>query len=308
MTTKVVSFQDGPRVTVSALVKSPTVIPARIIKDLEKEFLVDFLLRKLPRTTSGVYEYEESEPYFADGEAAIVEEFGEIPTITGRIGERKVAFTVKRALAMLVSREMKDRNDMDRVNKQIKQIRNTMVRTWERAFLKSLLGHPDVPSINAAEAWADPLATIRKDLLLATDTIENAAPVDDPDNYFGFEPDTLVIGRTTKNDLLGSDDFNKFAPADGPLAAENTGYTGQLPRRFFNVDKIMVSREMDVLYPGKAVLLETKVVGGIGDERPLSATPLRYDEDHETYKSNTVRRSGIVIDQPKAACVINGVR
>lgn len=306
-TTKVVSFQDGPRITVSALVKSPTVIPKRLITGLDKEFITDFLLRKLPRTTSGVYEYHESSPYYADGDAAIVEEFGEIPTISGRVGARKVAFTIKRALALLVSEEMKDRNDMDAVNTQIKQIRNTMVRTWETAFLQALLGHPDIGSVNAAFAWSSASSTIRKDLALAMTNSENAAPTDDPDNFFGFHPDTLVIGKVTRNDLIASDDFNKMFSKDGPLAENNTGYTGQLPGRFFNVDKIMVSREMDRLFPGKAVLLEAKTVGGIGDERPLNSTPLKRNDNNETWRSNLVRRSAVVIDQPRAAVVINGV-
>lgn len=306
-TTPVVSFQDGPRVTVSALVASPTIIPARIISDLSKEFITDFILRKLPRSASGVYEYEESVPYFASGSAAIVEEFGEIPTISGNVGSRKVAFTVKRALAMLISQEMKDRNDIDAVNRQIKQIRNTMVRAWETAFLQTIIGHPDINTVAAAFAWSNASSTIRKDLLLAATAVENSAPTTDVDNYFGFSADTLIIGRVTRNDLLASTDFNNMFSKDGPLAQNNTNYTGQLPGRFFNVDKIMVSREMDRLYPGKALLLEAKTIGGIGDERPLQTTPLKRNDDNETWRSNTVRRSAIVIDQPKAGCVITGV-
>src|SRR4051812_28516594 len=132
-TQRIVSVQDGPRLTVSQMVKSPTLIPKRIISNLQQEFIVDSLLRRLPATESGAYVYDESTPLFADGDAAIVEEFGEIPTISGRVGARKVALTVKRALAMLVSQEMVNRNNADRVNTQITQIRNTMVRTWETA-------------------------------------------------------------------------------------------------------------------------------------------------------------------------------
>lgn len=304
-TQTVVSFQDGPRLTVSAIVKSPTVIPARLMKDIKAEFIVDALLRNLPKTDSGVYEFEESTPLFADGEAAIVEEFGEIPTITGRVGARKVAFTVKRALALLISQEMIDRNKIDRVNLQVKQIRNTMVRTWETAFFRALLNHPDVHAVNATAPWASSTAKIRFDLADAQTVIENSALADDPDNYFGFEPDTLVIGRNTRTDLITSDDFNRAFKEDA--AKESGEYTGTLPGRFFNVDKIMVSREMDRLAPGKALMLQRKVVGGIGDERPLRATPLREDPDRETWRSNMVRRSAVVIDQPMAACWINGV-
>lgn len=304
-TTPIVSFQDGPRVTVSAMIKDPTTIPKRMLQDITKEFLVDFVLRRLPPTESGVYLFDESTPLFADGEAAIVEEFGEIPTISGREGDRKVAITVKRALGVLISEEMKNRNNVDRVNTQITQARNTMIRTWETAFLMALINHPDIPSINATAAWGAPGSALRVDLAEANSVIDEAAPVDDPNNRFGFDPDTLIIGRTSRTDLITSDDFNKAFVED--KAGESTAYTGQLPGRFFNVEKIMVSREMDRFAPGKALLLQTKVIGGVGDERRIQATPLKRDDDHETWRSNLVRQSAVVIDQPKAACWINGV-
>lgn len=304
-TQRIISAQDGPRLTVAQMVKSPTLIPKRIISNLTQEFIVDALLRRLPPTDSGLYLYDESTPLFADGDAAIVEEFGEIPTISGREGARKVAMTVKRALAMLVSQEMVNRNNTDRVNTQVRQIRNTMVRTWETQFLLALLNHPDVPSINATAAWGATGENLRFDIADATGTIENAALEDDPDNYFGFEADTLVIGKTTKTDLITSDDFNKVY-RNNPLSGQAPEYKGTLPGQFFGLD-IMVSRELDRLAPGKALVLQRKTVGGIGDERALRATPLLADPNRETWRSNVVRQSAIVLDQPKAAVWINGV-
>lgn len=303
-TDKIVSAQDGLRLTVAQMVKQPTLIPKRIINDLDKMFIVDALLRTLPRTQSGMYMYEESEPLFADGDAAIVAEFGEIPLITGKQGRRKVAFTVKRALGMLVSQEMVNRNDVDAVNRQIKQIRNTFTRTWETQFFLALANHPDVPSVNAAAPWDDPTSSFRFDLTEAKTSIVKAGPEDEPDNYFGFRPNTLVIGEQTETDLILSDDFNKVYKET--LASQSPEYTGTLPGNVWGL-KIMISREMDRLNPGKALLLEAKTVGGIGDERPLTATPLRAIPDNETWRSNTVRQSAVVIDQPRAACWINGV-
>lgn len=304
-TQKVVSVQDGPRVTVAAMVKNPTVIPARVISDLQQQFIVDALLRKLPSTDSGMVQYDESTPLFADGDAEVVEEFGEIPTIGGRLGARKVAFTVKRALAILVSQEMVNRNNVDRVNKQIKQVRNTMVRTWETQFLLALLNHPDVEEYPVAAPWDDPLAKMRMDLSEAALLIEDAAPADDLDNYYGFEADTVVIGKRTKADLIQSDDFNKVF-RQSPLADKAPEYKGTLPGEFYGY-QFLVSREMDRLAPGKAILLEKKTVGGISDERPLRATPLYEDKPRETWRSDTVRQSAIVIDQPKAAVILSGL-
>lgn len=304
-TQKVVSVQDGPRITVAAMVKNPTIIPARVISDLQQQFIVDALLRKLPPTDSGMVQYDESTPLFADGLAEIVEEFGEIPTIGGRLGARKVVFTIKRALAILVSQEMVNRNNIDRVNKQIKQVRNTMVRTWETAFFQALLNHPDVLTYNVTVAWDTINGKPQFDISEASLLVENAAPVDDPDNYYGFEPNTLVIGKRTKTDLMQNDKFNAIFRQVG-LAASAPEYTGTLPGEFYGL-KIMISREMDRLAPNKALLLEAKTVGGISDERPLRATPLYEDKPRETWRSDTVRQSAIAIDQPKAAVWLNAV-
>lgn len=297
--------RDGSRLTVSTLVKSPTAIPKRLISMLEQQFIVDALLRKLQPTDSGAYTYEESTPLFADGDAPVVTEFGEIPVISGKLGQQKVATTVKRALAMLVSQEMINRNNIDRVNTQMTQIRNTMTRTWETAFFNALLAHPDIASVPASAAWDVPTSTIRADIAEAKKVIADAAPADSVDNFFGFKADTLVIGTTTETDFITSDDFNKVYTY-GEKIEESPEYTGTMPGNFVGL-KILVSREMDRLAPNRALLLEKGTLGGIGDERPLSATPLYDDKPRESKRSDLVRQSAIVIDQPKAAVWITGI-
>lgn len=303
----IASQSDGPRLTVGAMTKNPTIIPRRILSTLENQFIADFVLRKLQPTQSGAYVYEESTPLFAEGDAPIVGEFGEIPLISGRTGNRKVAVTVKRALGVQISIEMKNRNDVDKVNTQITQVKNTFIRTWETAFLNALLLHPDVHSIPSTAPWDGVGAAIREDLVEATAAIENSAldPAVPTEDFFGFSPDTLIIGRNARDALMLSDDFNK-AYKDN-TQNENVEYTGKLPGHFFNVKNIMVSREMDRLAPDSALLVEKGTVGGIGDERPLTSTPMYEDPNRESWRSNTVRQSAVVIDQPLAACLITNV-
>lgn len=306
MAKSIASQSDGPRITVAAMTKNPTIIPRRILKTLENQFIADSVLRRLPPTQSGAYVYEESTPLYAEGDAPIVGEFGEIPLISGRAGARRVAVTVKRALGVQISIEMKNRNDVDKVNTQITQVKNTFIRTWETAFVNSLLLHPDIHRMTAAAPWDGVGAAIREDLIEGTNLIENSSLDDVPnEDFFGFSPNTMVIGRNVRDALMLSDDFNK-AYVDNK-ADESVLYTGKLPGRFFNVDSFLVSREMDRLSPDGALLLERKTVGGIGDERPLRSTPMYEDPNRETWRSNTVRQSAVVIDQPKAACLIENV-
>jgi hypothetical protein len=307
MVSSIASSTDGPRVTVAALIKEPTVIPRRILSMLQNQFIADSVLRRLQPTQSGAYVYEESTPLFAEGDAPVVGEFGEIPVISGRVGARKVAVTVKRALAVQISIEMKNRNNIDAVNTQVTQVKNTFIRTWETAFLNALLNHPDIHTMPAGAAWDSATPNIREDLVEGTSLVENSTvdDVDTDEDFFGFSPNTLVIGRNVRDALMLSDDFNK-AYVDNK-ADESVLYTGKLPGRFFNVDSIMVSREMDRLSPDGALLLERGTVGGIGDERPLRSTPMYERKENESWRSDTVRQSAVVIDQPKAACLITNV-
>lgn len=301
---KVLGIQDGPRLTVSMIIKNPTLIQARMRNLMANQFIIDSLLRRLPPTASGSYVYEEGTPLFADGEPSIVEEFGEIPSITGSVGERRVAFTVKRALAFLISEEMKNRNQIDKVNTQIKQIKNTFLRTYDNTFFTAVLNHPDIPTLAATAAWGDAASKIRFDIAEAKALIQEAQFPGQAENYYDFNPDTLVIGRATQTDLITSDDFAK-AYSD-KLVDQSPAYTGTLPGRFQDLT-VMVSRSLDRLAPGRALLLERGTVGGIGDERALRTTPLYEDRPRETWRSDTVRQSAIVLDQPKAAAWITGV-
>lgn len=302
MTTRLVSTQDGPRLTVAQMVKQPRLIPARVIKMMDQEFIVDSILRRAGGNESGVVLYEESTPMFADGTAAVVEEFGEIPMISGRVGKRKVARTVKRGLAIKVSQEMVNRNNVDAVNRQVTQVKNTMIRTWEDAFFQIISTHPDIPTIAAATTWGAANSAIRKDLAAAKRTIKNATTVDDADNFFGFDPDTLIIGTGTETDFLASDDLAKVFEKS-PLASENPQYKGTLPRDIFGL-VTMVSRRIPA---GRALMLERGTLGGISDERPMSATPLYEDRPTETWRSDVIRQSAMFVDQPKAAIWITGV-
>jgi hypothetical protein len=301
------SSQDGQRLTVNAYIKRPTLVRARVVRMLDQQFITDAILRPGPRADGGAVQYEESTPMFANEDAAVVEEYGEIPAVVGEGGIPRTVRTVKRALGLIVSREMRDRDDVGAVERQLTQIRNTMVRAWENAFLSALLGNANIHTLAATAVWSNSATSkIRNDLAQAiylaansdADTSNNTG-----EQKFMFEPDTLIISRKTAADFLASDDVAKVF-VGGNLASENLQYKGKMPRQFFGLDVIQSWR----LATNQAVVLQRKVVGGISDERPLETSPLREIPDNtETYRANVVRRSAVFIDQPKAATLITGV-
>lgn len=300
------SSHEGQRISVNTLTKRPALVRARMLNLLDQQFLADAILRTGPRADGGSVIYEESTPLFANEDAATVAEFGEIPAVVGERGIPHAVATTKKALGLVISREMRDRDDVGAVDQQMMQIRNTMRRTWENVFIAAVLANANIHTLAATAAWSSGTSKIRFDLAQAmylvansdTDSTDNSG-----DNKLEYEPDTLIISRKTEADFLSSDDVAKVF-LGGNIADENLQYKGKMPRQFFGLDVVRSWR----LPANQAIVLQRKVVGGISDERPLEVSPLTLQPDNtETYRSNVVRRSAIFLDQPKALCLITGV-
>lgn len=310
MATNIISVQDGPRLTVSMLLKSPTLIPKRILNMMDQMFLVDSVLRKGSDAPSGAVVYFQSTPLFSNDDPAILDEFGEIPTTNGSLGIPLVARTVRRALGLRVSKTMVDRNNVDGVNTQIVQIRNTMVRAWEDAFFSALVANASVQVLVTDTSWGDPDSHIRQDVNGGKYLVKNAAADAAGKQKFGYVADTLIISTETETDFLDSDEVSK--PYVGNIASENLQYTGTLPNKFLGLD-VLVSWRLSAYAPSCAVVLQRMVVGGISDERPLQATPM-YGEGNgpnggptESWRTDTTRQSAIFVDQPLSCVFIAGV-
>lgn len=310
MVTNIVSVQDGPRLTVSELVKSPTLIPKRVLSMMDQEFLVDAVLRGASDAPGGTVLYHESTPLFSADDPAILDEFGEIPTTNGSLGIPLVARVVRRAFGLRVSKTMIDRNNVDAVQVQIIQIRNTMVRAWEDALFSAIVANASVQVIQTGVAWGASGSHIRNDVNAAKYLIKLAAADAAKKQKFGYKADTLVISTETEVDFLNSSEVS--LPYVGNIADENLLYTGKLPNKFLGLD-VLVSWRLSAYFPSGAIVMERKTFGGISNERPLQATPL-YGEGNggnggptESWRTDITRASAIFIDQPKAVVLIAGV-
>lgn len=296
---------DGPRLTVNALVKAPKVVQALLLDMMRQEFIVDQILRPAGSAPGGSIVYHESTSLFAQQDPEIVAEFGEIPATVGSVGTPKVARAVRRALALKISQEMIDEDAIDRVNTQIMQIRNSTVRAWEDTFLSLFRNDSAVPTMAATTgAWAT-ATNVRKDLAEAKFRIRNA----DADssngtgqNKFGFDPDTIIISNRIAADLEQNDEMWKIM-LSSPLAAENPQYKGEMPRTLSGLRIVRSWRMPDT----EAIVLQSKIVGGIADSRPLKVTPLYEDRPRETWRCDVSRKSAMFLDAPKAALRITGL-
>jgi hypothetical protein len=310
MATGVLSVNDGPRTTVNDLVGNPMLIPARIIESLAGSDIMPALLRDAGRNTNGLVSFETSTPLYLDGDVEDVAEFAEIPVASGQIGSRRIAYGIKRALGVRVSREMRDENRMDQVNRQITQLTNTMARARMRV-LRALVTDPAIPTLPASVAWDQASGRPRRDLAAAQEIIAAQTPFTtgaDDDDTFQFDANGVVMPASIKPVLMDNDDFLKVYK-DG-LATQNIAYTGLLEREVL-VMAALVARA----WPQDRVLvLERKTVGFYSDTRPLESTGL-YPEGNgpnggatETWRSDTSEKRVSGLDQPLAACWITGVR
>jgi hypothetical protein len=304
--TPIVSSRDGARITVNDLINNPTVVPRRILEIAQNQFIADSVLRDAGGNNSGVVEFYESTPLFADVGASVRTEFGEYQITTTSDGIPSVAVTVDRGLSILISDEMRRRNKIDRVNIQMTQVSNTMRRDWDAAFMALFLTNPSVQTFAVATPWATS-ATVRSDILKAEKLVNNAVTGAQLDNFLNFEADTMIITENTKYDILSSASFNSGTGVyQGNLASENLQYTGLLPQKLLNLD-VLVTKSGGPLPDGSAIVLERGTVGFISDEESLQATPLYRQQENRQWRSDVNRASAMGLDQPLAAVVLTNV-
>jgi len=299
MTTKVVSSFDGPRVTVNDFVKDPLRIPQLIIDMSAQGFLADAVLRNGGMNQSGSVRYNESTPLYADDSTEIRAEFGEVPVGSTSVGNPLVAFVEERALAIMVSDEMRRRQITDPVTRQLMQVKNTLIKAWDDAFVNTILTNASVNTLTVSAGWSGASVDIRTDINNARKLVDNAQTLQGAE--FAFEADTLIVNKTTKFDLLNSSQFQ--GPYVGNIADENLKYTGKLPNQILTLDVVVSNR----VPAGKAIVCQRNIMGFISDEVALQATPLYRDEPRKTWRSDVQRASAIGIDQPKAITVISNV-
>ncbi|MDJ0006509.1 hypothetical protein [Gordonia alkanivorans] len=307
MANTLVSVSDGSRLTVSDLVKNPLWVPTKLKELIENQFISEALLRNGGKNDAGIVAFREGDPTFLDDDVQDVAEFGEIPVSAGRLGLPRAAYAVKKALGVRISKEMIDENQIDAVNKQITGLKNTFIRANDRGA-KALFQSPAVPTMPVSAAWDDPAGKPRTDLAKAIEEISTAAPDEaTEDEYYGFEPNTIVLHPGLLATLMDNEQVLKVF--QGNVANESIAYTGAIPGLLMGLN-VIKSRTFPI---DKALILERGTVGFYSDTRPLQFTAL-YPEGggpnggpRETWRSDASHKRAIGLDQPKAALWLTGL-
>jgi hypothetical protein len=295
------SYIDGPRITVDAFLKDPLRIQELVFQMTDQQFLVDALLRSAGPVSSGAVEFFSSTPLYADVDSGKRAEFAEVPVAVTSRGTPSVSYVAERALAVLISDEMRRRMNVDPVNVQLMQVKNTLVKNWEDAFISALIAGV-TQTVTPSGAWSTATSgnIARVDITKAMKLVATAA-APGQSTAFGFVADTLVVGAGRQFDLIKQADFN--APYVGNMASENLLFTGKLPNRILGLD-VVVSR----MCPDSiAFVLQRKVAGFIADELPLQTSALYRDEPRKVWRADVQRASAIGLDQPLAIAMIGAL-
>jgi hypothetical protein len=296
-----ISAQSGPRITVNDWLKDPTRIPVYILSLLNQGFLADAVLRPGGAAPAGVVRFDESTPIYADSAIDTRAEGSEVPIGTVSRGVPNVAYSVDKAIRLLVTEEMRRRDQLDMMTNGITQIVNTMIRTFDDMFIAATLGNANIFSQAASAHWDITTTDIRSDILKAAKQIEGAQ--DGQGSELGYEADTLIVNRTTKFDLINSTQFNQVYTYGGNLTSENLKYTGKLPNKILQYDVLFSPR----VPSGTVILMQRGTCGFICDEVPLRSMPMDEDRNRLSWSSIVQRVSAVGLDQPKAVCKITGV-
>lgn len=297
---------SGETITVDTLIKDPTFIKERVLKDLDGAFLEDALFRQA-EPNNGVVAYAEAvSPFLAD-DAENVAEFAEIPISTMEFGAVKSLIGHKTALAVDVSLEERRFNKIDKVNLKVGALKNTMTRSGVNSALAAF-DAANIPTLVVGAAWDTADANPLKDIRAAKRMISQAKADNDRDALMGYRPDTLVISESTLEAALDHDNTQKFFI--GNAAMDNPVFKGITPKILADL-RIVTSAW---LKDDDVILMEAGTVGFRSDAIPLTVSDLYaphgengYGGSTQSWRVDAFRHRVIAVDNPKAAVRLTGV-
>jgi hypothetical protein len=204
---------------------------------------------------------------------------------------------------------MRDENQIDKVNLQIRQLVNTMIRSEERVLRALLLASTSIPTIAATASWAGGTSKVRRDISNAQEKIATAKPAAEvsTEEYLGFDADTIIMPTSIRAVLQDNAEF--LAVYNTTPEGQALQFRGAMPGQILGLDPLLTR-----FWPNdRALVIQRGIVGFRSDTRPLESTGL-YGEGGgpnggptESWRTDTTRKRVLGIDQPLAACWISGI-
>ena len=153
--------------TVDEALANPHFMPELVLEELNGAEMQRMLFRDVT-VNSNVIAYREALPSYLEDDVERVAEFGEIPVSDPTAGELKTTAVEKLGIAIRVSWEQRNDNDMDAVRRELEARKNTVLRSQARAALAAAPGVKLVDDMGAEDAhdrFPMPMDTSDQDLI-----------------------------------------------------------------------------------------------------------------------------------------------
>lgn len=292
--------------TVEEALSNPHFMP-----DIVKESLIGSEIQRLlfrdVTVNSNVIAYREEAASFLDDDVANVAEFGEIPVSDPTVGELKTTAVEKLGIAIRVSWEQRDDNEMDAVRRELEGRANAIAKRQAEDALKAL-ADANIQELAVTNAWDKPDADPAGDFLDASEIVLGAE--DDEGHYFGYTPDVLLIHPRTLNLLKRSPKVQDMYIGD--MAHANPLFNGisDEPIIFGNVQ---IAKSF-FIPKGEAYLAQQEKVGFMGEREPEWFSEF-YEERgnsgrggaNQSWRSDYTHRRGFAVDAPKSIVKLTGL-
>lgn len=301
----------GSRLTISAILKQPTFVRAYLLRLADYLFVGEKLFRHVQDCPNGAVVYYTSTPLFNPQGSADLAEFEEVPAAIGALGTPSAAQARRKGLAIQVSEQMRTRNDVNALNVQLEQVRNTLVKDFDGKWMSLIDTNVATAAGQNGSTTSHVVASSSTWGSAATDVVRAAvaaAAKTITTEKRGFRPNVLVIDESTHWDLLGNPNiwqiYRGDAARENPQLATNDPYADKW--RMLGM-RVLITMDGNIT-AGDAYVLQSGVFGGISNERPLTATPWYPYRPKEEWRSDVTRVSAGFCDQPLALAKITGVR
>lgn len=284
---------SGDNITVSAFLRSVPHV-ARVLDDLTRQrFIAERIFDRGPQATGGAVTYDQvtTSDLFTDRDVEAIRPGAEFPMLTSSAPTPKVGAVEKYGGEVRITREQRNRNRWDVVNREFTKLRNTVVRK--------------VDAIAIAALDAAPLNThVGVDFTTATTAQKIAALVaaigliNNPDN--GYIATAAFLNPTQADEMMADVELIKLLQPEGPSQPLRTGNVG----RMLDIDFFKSNR----VAAGTMYVVAGGQVGAISQEEGDGVLTDAYEDKH-TQASHIQGWRPIVpfVTDPKAVTKVTGI-
>ncbi|MBX9641796.1 MAG: hypothetical protein K2X97_19375, partial [Mycobacteriaceae bacterium] len=283
----------------------------RALRDIGNEqFVSDKLLTGQFWTESGSIGYEQNESIYADRDPKAVPPGGEYPVTPISTGPASTANTVKWGNDALLTDEAISRFRYNVVQRQFRKLMNSHIKTIDTVALSAIVSAV-TQNTDAIASWKTGGGTskILRDVMRAITSIVNLKQ--------GYMPNAVFVEPAVFANVVSDDDLMKILPKEFPgvqATAVVQGLNGSLMRQIGGLTWIT---SPNAPVSGKALVVDTTVLGGFADERlnspeyvqaenGLQVLSIR-DRDTDGWRIRARRTTVPIVLEPGAGWLINGV-